>query len=73
MRADGMRGVLSEKARTWLLLQGFALALLTAACIPSSPTYPFDIFPEMHYSPAVRQEEPPRLSVPPGAVPVTGA
>jgi mono/diheme cytochrome c family protein len=40
--------------------------------VPSSTTYPLDIFPEMHYSPAFGRLEPPRLDMPAGAVPVTG-
>jgi mono/diheme cytochrome c family protein len=32
-----------------------------------------NIFPEMHYSPAVRRGEPTRLSPPPDAVPISGA
>jgi mono/diheme cytochrome c family protein len=45
--------------------------LLLAACNPGP--YPTDVFPEMHYSPAQRRGEPPRLSPPADAVPVSGA
>ncbi len=48
------------------------LAAAAAGCIPSGPTYPFDIFPEMHYSPSVRRQEPPRLDPPAESVPITG-
>ncbi|MBI4320372.1 MAG: cytochrome c [Chloroflexi bacterium] len=49
-----------------------ALLVAAAGCIPSGPSYPFDIFPEMHYSAAVRRQEPPRLDPPAGAVPIVG-
>lgn len=49
-----------------------ALVVLAVVALPSSPTYPVDYFDEMHYSPAYRPGEPARLSVPAGAVPVTG-
>jgi mono/diheme cytochrome c family protein len=32
-----------------------------------------NVFPEMHYSPAVRRGEPSRMSPPPDAVPISGA
>ncbi|MBI4297374.1 MAG: cytochrome c [Chloroflexi bacterium] len=49
------------------------LALVGAGCIGSSgPTYPRDIFREMHYAQSYRVQEPPRLDVPEGAVPITG-
>lgn len=46
------------------------LALLAAGC--SVGAYPFDVFPEMHYQPSYRAGEPPRLSPPASAVPITG-
>ena len=46
------------------------LGLLATAC--SQGSYPLDIFQEMHYSQAVRIQEPPSLSPPEGAVPITG-
>jgi mono/diheme cytochrome c family protein len=47
-----------------------ALLLLVTACNPGP--YPSDVFPEMHYSPSQRREEPRRLSPPPDAVPTSG-
>lgn len=46
------------------------VALLLLACGRGS--YPFDIFPEMHYQPSYRRQEPPRRPSPPDAVPVSG-
>lgn len=59
------------------LLGALALTLAATACAQgayplSQGTYPVDIFNEMHYSQAYRIQEPPRLSPPEGAVPVTG-
>jgi mono/diheme cytochrome c family protein len=45
--------------------------IATTACGPT--TYPADVFPEMHYSPADRRQEPPREAPPADAVPVTGS
>ncbi len=53
------------------LLVGAALALLGSACA-STNTYPIDFFSEMHYQKSFRAQEPPRLDVPAGVVPVTG-
>jgi mono/diheme cytochrome c family protein len=54
------------------MLSGAVLvAWVVAACGPT--TYPVDVFPEMHYSPAVRRLEPPRDGPPADAVPVTGS
>jgi len=53
------------------LLAGAALALLGSACA-STNTYPIDFFSEMHYQKSFRAQEPPRLDVPAGVVPVTG-
>jgi len=47
-----------------------ALALLLTSCYPG--TYPLDVFPEMHYQPSYRPYEPPRLSAPASAVPISG-
>ncbi|MSQ40474.1 MAG: cytochrome c [Dehalococcoidia bacterium] len=54
------------------------MALLLGACSRSSypqrvGPYPWDIFPEMHYSISQRSQEPPRLYPAVGAVPVQGA
>jgi mono/diheme cytochrome c family protein len=57
--------------RQWAVLVVFT-GLLVGACIPSSPSYPFDVFPEMHYGQGHRPGEPPRRSPPAEAVPVTG-
>jgi len=59
------------------LLGALTLGLVASACARggyplSQGTYPVDIFNEMHYSQAYRSQEPPRLSPPEGAVPVTG-
>lgn len=48
------------------------LALALSAC-QATGVYPLETFVEMHYSPAYRGNEPPKLSPPPDAVPVTGA
>lgn len=47
------------------------LALCASAC--TTGTYPLDVFPEMHYQPSKRHLEPERRTVPPGAVPISGA
>jgi mono/diheme cytochrome c family protein len=52
-------------------LAGLAVALVAAGC-SSTNTYPIDFFSEMHYQKSFRSQEPPRLDVPAGAVPVTG-
>ena len=52
-------------------LAGLVLVLLAAGC-SSTNTYPIDFFSEMHYQKSFRSQEPPRLDVPAGAVPVTG-
>ncbi len=46
------------------------LALVIAGC--TKGTYAVDIFPEMHYNPSTRIQEPPRRAPPEGAVPITG-
>ena len=46
------------------------LAALAAGC--SSGSYPLDFFYEMHYQQSYSSHEPPRLSLPAGAVPITG-
>ena len=46
------------------------LGALAAGC--ARGTYPLDIFYEMHYQQSYSSHEPPRLSPPEGAVPVTG-
>ncbi len=67
-----MKRVVTSRASACALLLLALLSATAAGCIPSSPTYPFDIFPEMHYSPSYRPQEPPRLLPAEGAVPVTG-
>lgn len=52
----------------WTLL--LALLLLTVGC--NRGAYPIDIFPEMHYQPSVRAQEPPRRSPVTEAVPISG-
>ncbi len=47
-----------------------AVALAAAGCARGS--YPVDIFYEMHYQQSYGPHEPPRLSAPAGAVPITG-
>ncbi|MDW8059659.1 MAG: cytochrome c [Thermomicrobium sp.] len=53
------------------LLAGTALAVLGSACV-STNTYPIDFFSEMHYQKSFRSQEPPRLDIPAGVVPITG-
>ncbi|TAK33144.1 MAG: cytochrome c [Chloroflexota bacterium] len=48
-------------------LIAFALTLLLGGC--AGGKYIFDWFPEMHYEPSYRAQEPPVRDVPPGAVP----
>ena len=43
---------------------------VAAGC--ANGTYPLDLFYEMHYQQSYHSHEPPRLSVPKGAVPITG-
>ena len=54
------------------LLLGVVLlfAAFLAGC--ANGTYPLDIFYEMHYQQSYQVHEPPRISVPEGAVPITG-
>lgn len=47
--------------RKGLLVALVSLALLATACIQESGAYPIEIFTEMHYSPAFRSQEVPRL------------
>ena len=46
------------------------LSAVAAGC--ANGTYPLDIFYEMHYQQSYSSHEPPRLSIPAGAVPITG-
>ena len=46
------------------------IGAVAAGC--ANGTYPLDIFYEMHYQQSYQSHEPPRLSVPKDAVPVTG-
>ena len=54
------------------LLGGVALGLLAVGCIPTTYEYPVDFFNEMHYQQSYRRQEPPSVSVPVGAIPITG-
>ena len=47
-----------------------AASVLAMAC--ANGTYPLDFFYEMHYQQSYQSHEPPRLSAPEGAVPITG-
>ena len=46
------------------------LVVLLTACNPGP--YPADVFPEMHYAPSQRRQEPSRRSPPSDAVPISG-
>lgn len=53
-------------------LLGLALVLVglvATACNAGTGTYPFDVFPEMHYQQSYKPQEPPRLLPPEGSVP----
>lgn len=52
------------------VLVAAALTLVLDGC--AGGKYIFDVFPEMHYEPSYRAQEPPVLDVPPGAVPAAG-
>ena len=56
------------RVRTLVLL-GFVV-VVAAGC--ANGTYPLDVFYEMHYQQSYQSHEPPRLSAPRDAVPVTG-
>ena len=51
-----------------------AVAVLGAGLIAGCEvgSYPLDIFPEMHYQPSYRTQEPPMVPTPQGSVPTTG-
>ncbi len=52
-----------------ILLTGlFTLAPTCQSGITQSTTYPIELFSEMHYSPAHKSQETPRLKPAPGAV-----
>ncbi len=53
------------------LVTSTAVLVVGAAC-SSTNTYPIDFFSEMHYQKSFRAQEPPRLDLPPGVVPITG-
>ncbi len=53
------------------LLATATLALVGSACV-STNTYPIDFFSEMHYQKSFRSQEPPRLDIPAGVVPISG-
>ena len=71
-----MRLRLRASRRAWcarpagVFLAVAALAMVVAGC--SKGTYAVEIFPEQHYHQSYKAQEPPRLSPPDGAVPVTG-
>ena len=54
------------------LLVGLLVLLGVVAAGCASGTYPLDLFYEMHYQQSYHSHEPPRLSAPQGAVPITG-
>ena len=56
--------------RAYVLALLVLVGVLATGC--AKGTYPLDIFYEMHYQQTYRSHEPPRLSVPEGAVPITG-
>ncbi len=58
------------RASTVPLLALVALLAVAAGC--ANGTYPLDFFYEMHYQQSYQSHEPPRLSPPSAAVPVTG-
>lgn len=57
-------------AKLLTLIAIVALSVVAAGC--ANGTYPLDIFYEMHYTQSYSSHEPPRLSPPEGAVPITG-
>lgn len=61
---------IKTKKSLFLALIGL-VALLAGACV-GTPGYLIDIYPEMHYSPVYRPQEPPRISAPADAVPISG-
>ncbi|SVA68605.1 uncharacterized protein METZ01_LOCUS121459, partial [marine metagenome] len=44
------------------------MVLITTAC--AQGTYPVDFFPEMHYQDSYHSQQPPRLDIPIGSVPI---
>ena len=61
---------LSRHPRALLIAALAVLALTGASCANGS--YPLDFFYEMHYHQSFGFSEPPRLSPPEGAIPITG-
>ncbi len=61
---------LAAVKRPLLLGALLLVAALLAGC--ANGTYPLDFFYEMHYQQSYKVHEPPRVSVPDGAVPITG-
>lgn len=57
--------------RLLLLALAFTSLMVLAGC--SRGSYPLDFFPEMHYQQSYKVQEPPSLSAPADAVPITGA
>ena len=67
LRGLRLRGVVRVRLLALLVLVG----ALAAGC--ANGTYPLDFFYEMHYQQSYSSHEPPRLSVPRGAVPISGS
>lgn len=70
LRTAPERGEARGSRKGRLLLGAGAMALALSAC--STGTYAVEIFPEQHYQQSHKRQEPPRLSPPDGAVPITG-
>lgn len=64
----GLRRRVTVRTVWWLL--AVAASMLLAAC--GRGAYAVEIFPEQHYQQSYKRQEPPRLTPPDGAVPVTG-
>ena len=62
--------VMSRRPRALIFAAVALLALTATAC--ASGSYPLDFFYEMHYHQSFGYSEPPRLSPPEGAIPITG-
>lgn len=71
MTLQGTQRAMRRLAKGRLLLLAAAL-LGIAAVACEKGTYSVDLFPEMHYNQSFKYGEPPRLSPPEDAVPVTG-
>ncbi len=70
-RLNFLGGLLRRRVgRAHVLALLVLIGITAAGC--ANGTYPLDFFYEMHYQQTYQSHEPPRLSVPEGAVPVTG-